>query len=90
MNSETRLRHDPIDARIVLDLVSSVLGVDGVNAAHLALVDLELDDEVSVVHLWAAVVAEFGKRSIGELELEGAWPTTLGELAAVFTESLRR
>ena len=46
--------------------------------------------QMSVVHLWAAVVAEVGERSIGELKLEGAWPTTLGELAAVFRESLRR
>ena len=54
------LRHDPVDAPIVLDLVSSVLGVDGADADHLAPVGVELDDEMSFVHLWAAVVAESG------------------------------
>jgi hypothetical protein len=87
--AETNRLRDPADARMVLDLVSSVLGVNNADAAHLALVDLELDD-FSIVHLWAAVVEEFGESPFGELEPEGSWPTTLGELAAVFTRSLRR
>ena len=84
------MRHDPVDAHIVLDLAGPVLGVDGADAAHLAPVDVELDKmKCRVVHLSAAVVAGSGSARSLNVKLEGAWPTTLGELAAVFRESLR-
>ena len=90
MPAETRQVRDPVDARWVLDLLTSVVGVDPADAAHLALVDLELSDDLSILDLWAAVVEEFGGRSIGELDLEGTQPTTLAQLAAAFFGSLRR
>jgi hypothetical protein len=90
MPAETHQVNEPVDARVVLDLLTSILGVDPAGAAHLALDDVELDDHLSILHLWAAVVEEFGERSLGELELECAGPTTLGALAAAFAGSLRR
>jgi hypothetical protein len=90
MPAETRQLCEPIETRMVLDLLASVGGVDEAGAGSLGLVELELDDDLSILRLWVAVVEEFGERSVGGLDLRGAWPTTLGEAAAVFAESLRR
>ena len=74
----------------MLDLIASVVGIDATGVPHGSLADLELDDDLSTLHLWDAVVEEFGERCTGNLELDGTRPTTLGELAVLFEGALRR
>lgn len=89
MPAETHQLGEEIDLDVVLDLVTAIVGVD-VDAAGTSLTELELDDDVSILHLWSAVVEELGERSVGELELDEQPPATLGELATLFHDTLVR
>jgi hypothetical protein len=88
MPAETHQRSEAVDVGTVLDLLSCVVGLDAPRAADAPLAELELDDDLSILHLWDAVVEEYGERSVGDLELDGTRPTTLGELADLFTREL--
>lgn len=88
MPAETHQRSEAVDVGAVLDLLTCVVGLDAPRAADAPLTALELDDDLSILHLWDAVVEEYGERSVGDLELDGTRPTTLGELADLFTREL--
>lgn len=89
MPAETHQLGEGIDRDVVLDLIATIVGTD-VDAADETLASLELEDDVSILHLWSAVVEELGERSVGELELDEQLPATLGELAALFHDTLVR
>lgn len=89
MPAETHQRRERVDTGAILDLLATVVGVDTAEAADLSLADRELDDDLSILHLWATVVEEFGERSVGDLDLDDERPATLGGLAALFHRSLR-
>ena len=89
MHAETHQVGKPIDSRVVLDLLTSVLGVGDADGCDVPLADMALDDDLSIYHLWEAVLEEFGGRSTGNLALDVLRPRTLGELAAVFDDALR-
>jgi hypothetical protein len=86
--AETHQRSEAVGFDGVLDLLACVVGLDALRAAKAPLADLELDDDLAVLHLWAAVVEEYGERSVGDLDLDGARPATLGDLADLFTREL--
>ena len=88
MPAETHQRSEAVGAEDVLDLLACVVGLDVGPAAEASLADLELSDELSILHLWEVVVEEYGERSIGDLDLDGSRPSTLGELADLFTREL--
>lgn len=88
MPAETHQHSEPVSVDAVLDLLACVASLDAGRAADARLTDLELDDDLSILHLWDAVVEEFGERSIGELDLDEIRPATLGELAERFTREL--
>ncbi len=88
MPAETHQRSEAVGAEAVLDLLACVLGLDADRAAEAPLADLELSDDLSILHLWDTVVEEYGERSVGDLDFDGSRPSTLGELAALFTREL--
>jgi hypothetical protein len=89
MPAETHQHTDELDAETILDFLATVLGVDPVGADDLELVTLHVEDDLSILHLWAFVVEEFGERSVGDLSLEDERSATLGELAALFHGALQ-
>lgn len=89
MPAETHQLGEGIDLDVVLGLVTAILGTEP-DATDVSLADLELDDDVSILHLWSAIVEELGERSVGELELDEQPPATLGELATLFHDTLVR
>ena len=90
MPAETHQRSEAVGVEAVLDLLACVVGLDADRAAEAPLAGLELSDDLSVLHLWDAVVEEYGERSVGDLDLDldGSRPSTLGELADLFTREL--
>ncbi|MGE3447800.1 MAG: hypothetical protein AB7H92_09505 [Microbacteriaceae bacterium] len=88
MPAETHQRSEAVGVDAVLDLLACVVGLDAPRAAQARLADLELDDDLSVLHLWDAVVEEYGERSVGDLDLDGTRPATLGDLADLFAREL--
>lgn len=88
MPAETHQLTEAADEAAVLDLLALVVGADPEDAADLPLAGLELDDDLSLLHLWSAVVDELGERSVGELDLGDERPATLRELAALFHDAL--
>ena len=84
MPAETHQLGEPVGVAAVLDLLACVVGLDPGQAAATPLADLELDDDLAILHLWDAVVEEFAERGIGELARDETWPFTLGELAELF------
>lgn len=88
MPAETHQRSEAAGAEAVLDLLACVVGLDADRAAEAPLADLELSDDLSILHLWDAVVEEYGERSVGDLDLDGGRPSTLGELADLFAREL--
>lgn len=92
MPAETHQRSEVVGVDALLDLLACVVGLDAPRAAQARLADLELDDDLSVLHLWDAVVEEYGERSVGDLDLDlhldGTRPATLGDLADLFTREL--
>ena len=89
MPAETHQRTDELDTGTILDFFATIVGVDRDGADDLQLSTLQIEDELSILHLWALVVEEFGERSVGDLSLEDEPPATLGELAALFHDALR-
>lgn len=89
MPAETHQLTERVDARAVLDFLACALGIDPTGAADVSLAALQLDDDLSIVDLWESVVEEFGERALGDLDLDGTPPATLGEIAELFGESLR-
>lgn len=89
MPAETHQQRDPIDVEGVLDLLASLVGVDAICTESALLTDLHLDDDLSILHLWEAVVEECGERCVGELDLEEPRPVSLPELAQWFAGHLR-
>lgn len=93
MPAETHTRTERIDADTVLDLLACAVGIDdgrgGVPLAEVPLADLELDDDLAILDLWESVAEELGERALGDLDLEGTLPATLGGLAELFEEALR-
>lgn len=94
MPAETHQHHEPVDATVVLDLLAAVVGIDVSAAAEAMLSDLDLDDDLAMLHLWEMTVEELGERTLGDLDLDldlGAdRPSTLSELADLFDASLQR
>ena len=90
MPAETHQKSDDTDAAAVLDLLAAVAGIDSHDAATVRLADLELDDDLSILHLWAMVAEEYGERALGDLDFDGERPATLGGLAELFVEALQR
>ncbi len=88
MPAETHQLSEQTDARAILDLVATPVGVDPDDATDLSLAAVDLQDDLAILHLWASVVEEFGERSIGDIELDDPRPVTLAELATLFHESL--
>lgn len=88
MPAETHQLSEQTDARAILDLVATLVGVDPDEATELSLASVDLHDDLAILHLWACVVEEFGERSIGDIELDDPRPGTLAELATLFHESL--
>lgn len=85
MPAETHQFGNDVDAGLILDLLVTLVGVEeDEGAADLPLGSVGVDDDVAVLHLWDAVAEEYGERSVGEVELEGELPATLGELAELF------
>ncbi len=87
MPGETHQRSEAVEVGAVLELLACVVSLD---APHVdtPLAELELDDDLSILHLWEAVVEEYGERGTGDLELDATRPATLGELADLFTREL--
>jgi hypothetical protein len=90
MPAETHQRSEAVGVEDVASLLECVIGLHAGQAAEIPLDDLHLDDDLSILHLWDAVVEEFGERSIGDLGLEfdETRPSTLGELAELFAKEL--
>ena len=84
MPAETHTHRDSLDAHAILELMAALVGADPDTAATTELASIDLDDEQGALHLWAAVVEEFGERSLGEFEPPDPLPVTLGELAQAF------
>ena len=89
MPAETHQQSERTDAEAVLDFLAAVVGIDVPDAASLRLADLDLGDDLSILHLWAMAVEEFGERTLGDLDLDGDQPATLRDLAELFNEALR-
>lgn len=68
--------------------LSVVVRMDPDAAADRTLAELDLDDDLAVLDLWAAVAEEFGERSLGDLEPLEPRPATLGQLAEAFRAAL--
>lgn len=62
MPAEAHQHTDELDAGTILDFLATILGVDPVGADDLQLCTLQIEDELSILHLWALVVEEFGER----------------------------
>lgn len=92
MPAETHQHREPVDATVVLGLLAAVVGIDASAAADAMLSDLDLDDDLAMLHLWEVTVEELGERTVGDLDLDlGAErPSTLSELADLFDASLQR
>jgi hypothetical protein len=88
MPADSHARHDVADVRTVLDLVTSVLGLELDGAETVALAEVEVEDDLTVLHLWSAVVEELGDRSCADFEPPDPLPATLGELVTAFHEAL--
>lgn len=88
MPAETHSHREELDLEMVVDLLANELELDDDDPAGLALADLGVDDELSVLHLWGPVAEEFGERTLGELELPDRPPSTLGDLARLFHDAL--
>jgi len=86
--AETHTQRDPVELTAVLDLVSAVVGVDPDAAASTPLAEVELDNDLAVLALWAVVAEEFGERALGELEPLEPRPATLAELVEAFHAAL--
>lgn len=88
MPAETHTHRDPIDARSVVDLIASIIGIDPDDAAGRSLAAVGLDDDLAVFDLWSAIAEELGERSLGDFDPPEPAPTTVGELAEAFQEAL--
>jgi len=90
--AETNQHREQIDVAGVLDLLSIMVGVevDVDEAAGLTLDELDLHDDLALLHLWDATVEELGERAVGDLDLDGERPATLRDLAALFHAHLDR
>ena len=90
MPAETHRRSDPIDAQGILDLLADLVGMDATSAAHALLIDLRVDDDLSILDLWDAVLEEYGERCVGDLDLafDERRPASLTELAQWFAHLL--
>ena len=88
MPAETHTRAEPVDVGAVLGLLAGIVGVDPDGAAERSLAELDLDDDLALFDLWAAVAEELGERSLADLEPLDARPVTLGQLAEAFHAAL--
>lgn len=88
MPAETHTHAEAVDARTVLDFLAVLVGVDPDSADTVTLAEIDLDDDLAALHLWAAVVEEFGERSLGDFEPPEPLPATLSQLAGTFHEAL--
>jgi hypothetical protein len=86
MPADTHQQRERTDARAALDLLATVVGIDAAGAAAVALGDLELDDDLAILDLWAVVVEELGERPLGklDLDLDSDRPANLGDVADLF------
>lgn len=87
MPAETHQLSDHAGTEAVLDFLLDTVGASdpGVELAA-----LDLDDDLSVLHLWRCAAEEFGERSLGDLDLDDGRPRTLAELADLFEAELHR
>ncbi|MCB0976552.1 MAG: hypothetical protein KDB02_03755 [Acidimicrobiales bacterium] len=90
MPAETHQFGNDVDTGLILELLATLVGVDDGDAdlGGIPLDSVGVDDDVAVLHLWDAVAEEYGERSVGEVELDGELPSTLGELAELFHAQL--
>lgn len=88
MPAETHTHTEAVDARTVLDFLAGLVGVDPDSADTVTLAEIDLDDDLAALDLWAAVVEEFGERSLGDFEPPEPLPARLSELAGRFHEAL--
>jgi hypothetical protein len=88
--AETHTHTEAVEVGAVLDLLAGIVGVDPGNAAGLTLDELDVADDLALLDLWAAVVEEYGERSLGEIEPLEPRPVTLGQLAGAFHTELSR
>jgi hypothetical protein len=72
----------------VLSFVAGLVGADPEGAATAPLAQFDLDNELSIVALWEAIADEFGERSLGDVDLDGEVPVTLGDIARLAHQTL--
>lgn len=88
MPAETNQHREALEVEAVLDLLATVIGRDAEEVAEQSLDELDLVEELTLLHLWDVAVEELGERAVGELDLDEEDPTTLADLAALFHANL--
>jgi hypothetical protein len=92
MPAETHTHHDAVDAPAVIDLIW-----DFVRGPHDAdepdpgalLAEVDLEDDLALLHLWDMVVDELAERAVAEPDLgDLRAASTVGELADVVARRL--
>jgi hypothetical protein len=89
--AETHTSGESVDTDAILDLVAALVGFDPDPdaAREVRLAELELDDDLALLHLWSAVAEEFAERSLGNFDPLDSRPLTLGELLEAVRDALR-
>lgn len=88
MPAETHQLRESVGVDDVVALLAAVLDASAPDPGPLTLVELGVDDDLALVHLWKAVVEELGERATGELEFDER-PLTLRHLAEAFHRCLQ-
>jgi hypothetical protein len=86
--THTHVDGDGVGFDTLVAFVASLVGVEPDDARTVSLAEVGFDDGLAALHLWAAVVDEFGERCVGEFESPEPAPQTVADLAAAFLEAL--
>jgi hypothetical protein len=89
--AETHQRQEPAGPDAVLELLGNLLDLDlDGDVASVELIDVGMDDDLGLYSLWDAITGELAERTVGELDVDDARVSTLGDLARVFAAALRQ
>lgn len=93
MPAETHTHHDGIETPTVIELIWDF--VRGPDTAHepdpgTPLGEVDLEDDLALLHLWDMVTDELAERAVAEPDLgDLRAASTVGELAAAVADQLR-